>query len=612
MNTDNIKIVFENYLKAGKTQYAILINGAWGSGKTFFWNNSLQQIVKRNDFTPIYISLNGISKIETLNHLLFIKLIPFINKQENPVVKSITTLLTNIANLASKKVLDITLTEVFKDVSIESFAFSKHIICFDDLERCQIPVREVLGFINNYVEHKSLKTLILADETKIDFQEKEYDGIKEKVIGRVLNFKPNVQEALPQLFQKYKESNTPFYDFLLSKTQILTDLFNEYNQDNLRIISFYLDILSNLYPCLKGVEEQYIQEIIFFTALITFEFKNGILKSSEYNNPKGLDSIDDLYFIYNWSEKNSELKNGKSSSEKNYAEKFYEKYIKDKNKNYVYYPSIFSYILSGYIDLTQFKEEIVSKYPKTISQEEQDFRNLLTPEFRSLDDSEFDRLISSVLQFAEEGKYSIYEYVSIARFFYFFSNEKLITQSDEEITSKLIEGLSIAKSKKQINNNTMDTILHFGSENEKVSNIEMRVKVIHDQLKKEQNVDNNKELIDCLFTNDNPLLEALYQKYELSKELFQCIDSKDIFEKIINVSNPQISNFIQRLERRYNSSNIGVFLYEDTECLKTLHDSLKEYLATNQNMMKLRTFLIQSLINTLDEKCKHLEKTKNK
>ncbi|WP_367183314.1 P-loop NTPase fold protein [uncultured Aquimarina sp.] len=36
MDQENIISVFDQYIKANNTQNAILINGGWGTGKTFF------------------------------------------------------------------------------------------------------------------------------------------------------------------------------------------------------------------------------------------------------------------------------------------------------------------------------------------------------------------------------------------------------------------------------------------------------------------------------------------------------------------------------------------------------------------------------------------------
>ena len=37
MTTKYIEQIFTDYIKAKGTQHAILLNGSWGCGKTYFW-----------------------------------------------------------------------------------------------------------------------------------------------------------------------------------------------------------------------------------------------------------------------------------------------------------------------------------------------------------------------------------------------------------------------------------------------------------------------------------------------------------------------------------------------------------------------------------------------
>lgn len=196
MEAEHIKTIFKNYLCESHTQYAILINGAWGSGKTYYWKNELSQIAKQKKYSTIYISLNGVSSIHELEQILFYKIILIIGNSENKHLKNITKIVKNFANAASKFFLKSNFNDLFKGVSLESFNFNNSVICFDDLERCLIPIKEILGYINKYTEHKFIKVLILADESNIDESQLNYDNIKEKVIGRILNFELDIKESL--------------------------------------------------------------------------------------------------------------------------------------------------------------------------------------------------------------------------------------------------------------------------------------------------------------------------------------------------------------------------------------------------------------------------------
>lgn len=611
MNTDHIEKIFTDYIKTDKTQYAILLNGSWGCGKTYFWKYTLDNIAQQNGLKTIYISLNGISKIEILDHQLFIKLLPIISNQENKTIKNATTLFGNLLNKLSSHYLKSSLSDIFKGVSIDSFNFSKHIICFDDLERCQIPIKEVLGFINNFVEHKNLKTIILAYEPEVDKKD-GYERIKEKVIGRDLKFELNIPTTLPHLFEKYKKDNIDFHDFLIANKNTLADILVEYKQDNLRIIGFYLDSLEKIFLSLKNIEEKYIQEIILFSALIAIEFKKGNLTSADFKDFKGIDDINEHYYSLNLARTMRKSEKEEAERTKSYAEIFYEKYLDKRVNTYFFYPSIYSYILSGYLNQTELEVEIKKRYPEVIPKEVEDFRTLLHYKFRELPDEDFQKLTKDVLQYAKEGKYWIYDYVQIANFFYFFSNNKLIAESKEDIDKILKEGLEIAKARKQINDRIIENLLHFGDDNPDVTEMKKIVKGIHDEIKKEDYVAESNELLDCLNNKDEFALAEIFNKHKFSRKLLQYIDDKQLLDTILKISNKQLFNFTELLIDRYNSVNIGEFLFEDTGCLTKLRDGLSSFFENNNNIPSLRKSLLATLELNLTLTIQKLNDTRKK
>ena len=42
----DIKKIVTDYIKAENTDYAIMVTGVWGSGKTFCWNHTLKQAIE--------------------------------------------------------------------------------------------------------------------------------------------------------------------------------------------------------------------------------------------------------------------------------------------------------------------------------------------------------------------------------------------------------------------------------------------------------------------------------------------------------------------------------------------------------------------------------------
>ena len=61
-----------DYIRSDYTDYAIMINGEWGSGKTYFWNNKIRNKIENmhingKQYTTIYMSLYGISNLEEIS-----------------------------------------------------------------------------------------------------------------------------------------------------------------------------------------------------------------------------------------------------------------------------------------------------------------------------------------------------------------------------------------------------------------------------------------------------------------------------------------------------------------------------------------------------------------
>ena len=73
MNRKEIVNCVEKYIRSENARYAVLINGAWGSGKTYMYENYIVpavddiEIGKDQRKVNVYISLYGIATIEALS-----------------------------------------------------------------------------------------------------------------------------------------------------------------------------------------------------------------------------------------------------------------------------------------------------------------------------------------------------------------------------------------------------------------------------------------------------------------------------------------------------------------------------------------------------------------
>ena len=266
--------------------------------------------------------------------------------------------------------------------------------------------------------------------------------------------------------------------------------------------------------------------------------------------------------------------------------------------------------MSGYFNQTDLENEIKKHYLEVIPKEVRELRALIDYKFRELSDDDFESLTKSVLKYAKEGKYSIYDYVQIAILFYFFSEKNLITESKNDIDEIIKNGLDNAKLRKQINDSTLENILYFKDEKPDITEIKSLVKEIHDEIKKEEHIANSKEFIECLKNQDEVALADFFEKHILSKELFQYMEEKLLFNAILDISNKQLFNFTKLLQRRYENRGILEFLSEDIVCLDNLKTDLSDHLNKNNNTKSLRRYLLSTLEEILTQAIENLRKIK--
>ena len=74
-----------DYIRSDYTDYAVMLNGEWGSGKTHFWNNKIKKKIESMQlngkrYTTIYMSLYGISNLEEISKKIFMETTQLMDK----------------------------------------------------------------------------------------------------------------------------------------------------------------------------------------------------------------------------------------------------------------------------------------------------------------------------------------------------------------------------------------------------------------------------------------------------------------------------------------------------------------------------------------------------
>jgi hypothetical protein len=183
-------------------QFAILLKGQWGCGKSWFIDKYQEKIQKRSGKKSLYISLYGINSFSQIEDALFEAVHPLLSSKQAKIAgklmkgilsKWVFKFDTEIgedrnfnAQVPFRELFGVPLRDSMQDDS------AYNLLIFDDLERCSIELESLLGYINNFVQSEQLKVIIIANEEEIsnkwqrDQCKREYKCIKEKTIGKTL------------------------------------------------------------------------------------------------------------------------------------------------------------------------------------------------------------------------------------------------------------------------------------------------------------------------------------------------------------------------------------------------------------------------------------------
>ena len=182
LKMEDIKKAIVDYVNDDRKTQAVLLDGVWGCGKTFFVKEHLIPTLKKNKNSNIFqVSLYGISDVEMIQEQIYAQwleacaeemaeklgligqlanksfsILSFLGK---PAIRAAESKMG--AEGASKEVLN-SIAEKFISKN------SRNIIIFDDIERCRIDIIQLMGFLNNLSENNGFKLILIANEKEIN------------------------------------------------------------------------------------------------------------------------------------------------------------------------------------------------------------------------------------------------------------------------------------------------------------------------------------------------------------------------------------------------------------------------------------------------------------
>ncbi|MDR1846983.1 MAG: KAP family NTPase [Bacteroidales bacterium] len=252
----------EYYIEQQNAQYAVLLTGKWGCGKTFFIKEQIEKWKEENKYKkykPVYIPLNGISNTEKIDEEIskWFKIKYFLPEME--------------INMA---VVKFNLKSLFQ--WIEQLWKSKKIkiLVFDDIERCKIDINELFGCINKFIEHCGYKVIIIANEDKLQDKYKDkYNEIKEKLVGQTLEVMSDVDNVLNHYLTEIEN------EYLKENKKLIKEVFDTSACNNYRILKQTLSDFCRLtfidkYKNYNRYQE-FVSSFLTYFLIVSIEIKSG-------------------------------------------------------------------------------------------------------------------------------------------------------------------------------------------------------------------------------------------------------------------------------------------------------------------------------------------------
>lgn len=614
------------------TNYAVIISGDYGIGKTFYFKNKLFPLVRNinvpnseneEKYRPILISLFGIKSVEEIQKQIFLELFPLL---KNKGVK--------IASDIGKSLL-----KVFSGVDIEQYVndadtstsdiinYNKLLLCFDDIDRKSddLQIKELFGFINNLVENSNTKVIIIANEDVLRKEESNndddtYSVIREKVIGISIKFNTDVVSIYDQIINsKYKDSLPVYFNYLKEYNQSIIARI-EQNNKNIRNLVFFLEhykiIFNSLDEYLKTDDnlnpfrKEIFELVLNFTLPISIEYKMGSLKPKYFKDIKDL-HIGGLFDLSAFLSDGPSMKiKSKEEKVETYQETYKRKYLDDTvQRKKVFFESIFNYITgSSSFSIDKLIEELKSIFvieDNKVPKREKVLNTLSYWQCIDLNTNEYRNLTNEMLKFVDTGEYKLDQYPTVFHYATRFNN--LLNYNLENLKKRFKRGIKKGTFEYKP---SLHFHLHISANTEFYEDVK-EVGEYCIQINKEIKVKSEKEEVEDLFELfQNDFKEFLEKVNEPNTELrYKPIFAKFNFNKfwstLKKAKNTELIEFGFDMARRYTK-----YVYPELNPEKHFIEKLKEKLESEiskSRTTKMDKIAYEFLVSKINESINNFE-----
>ena len=631
-----------DYIRTDYTDYAIMINGEWGSGKTYFWNNKIRKKIDSMKFNgkqykTIYMSLYGISNLEEISKKIFIEttqlmdknLKKYMNQHEEALIPEYAKSGLDMANL-----FGISNNDGKIDYE-EFFSTDDKILCFDDLERANVDVIDILGYINNFVEHDHIKTIIICNEKELSTKIKssnlemktfiatyildkegelqntdkpmvekikdqiesvfdkanEYERIKEKLIGETFEYVPKFDYIVNGILIRY-EDDRDLVRFLRENTNLIISTFNKSGTRNLRILKHSLKDFQKIYQIVTqkypNISNKIVQTMLIFTIAVSFEIKSGKVTKDKFLEIKNNEEYKSILVSSRVLMDNKQF----------YIKEFDNNYYYNFKTDYRFFKFIEYYVRTRIFDMKLFKKDMDEIQNSGESKTIPAYRRLLTEEYWKIPDEEFLKVINEIIKEINEGEINLVDLVKIYTYFSYFSNKGLIPYEIETLKKIFKNGMELAVQKSNYCENIEEELDKIGI-NKDFKDVKDMLNVfytLNEKIKEKKYKQIAEEIMKCI-----PMkMESFYERFDkecMNVPIFKYQEPRIIFQRLLYSSNEDLIIIRDKLIKR--AKIYKEKLISEKENMKKIKEIIDEYIKDKSTSIK--TVMLEKFSSGISE-----------
>lgn len=313
---------------------ALMFTGEWGCGKTYLIDHELKATFDgqngREEKVIIRVSLFGVSSVENIHSLVKESWMEAYYENFPTVLKKTTRFLKNIQSSIAKMEGNDEM-KLLASVGLSNFMRVKNIInkkpvilVFDDLERCQMDRIDVLGCINDYCENQKFYTIIVCnpdkmqsdkerneeDKAKDELIQLTYAEIKEKIVQRTVQYKPDYEGIVHNVIRELKYQDKEYQGFIEKHERELLELFapnmgvrstgENVQLHNIRSLKCAITDFYRIYIILEKNGFSDVERWLYAFTRYVIAYKAGV--KADFNRNYMLKAIEEWLLHGNWDE----------------------------------------------------------------------------------------------------------------------------------------------------------------------------------------------------------------------------------------------------------------------------------------------------------------------